>query len=56
MKKITVTIELEDDELAWLETWAVFSPEPPHPPLTVAQKIAACVFAKWSEVDYQPEN
>lgn len=48
MKQITVTITLEDEEADWLENWKVFSPEPPHDPLDLSQKVAACVFRMWA--------
>ena len=43
-----MTIELEDDEAAWLERWKVFHPAAPHRALTLEQKVAACVFRVWS--------
>lgn len=49
MKEITVTLRLEDDEADWLQRrWQVYSPAPPHAPLTIDQKVAACVFEKWN--------
>lgn len=55
MKQITVTITLEDEEAAWLENWRVFSPAPPHEPLDLSQKVAACVFRMWCAEDDQHE-
>lgn len=55
MKKITVTLDLEDDEAAWLEVWKVFHPET-HAPLTLEQKVAACVFEKWNTEDFKTQQ
>lgn len=55
MKQVAITIDLEDDEAAWLEGWDVYHPITLEP-LTLEQKVAACVFRKWNEEDFKAQG
>lgn len=55
MKQVTITIDLEDEEAAWLESWQAFHPAT-LTPLTLEQKVAACVFEKWNAEDFKAQQ
>lgn len=55
MKQVTITIDLEDGEAAWLESWKAFHPTTLEP-LTLEQKVQVCVFEKWNAEDLKAQH
>lgn len=46
MEQVQVTITLNADDIAFLESWQLLNPRPPHDHVTIEQKLQELVFEK----------